>query len=237
MRGVAGIFGLVLLCFGQAWAGTVTFSEQVGNYFAFRNMSETGPSIPPSVLQTPSFITNPTDAIKFSPSAFVVVENQGPDARTSSLSSQLKFDLQALTSTSLEELKFSVTGTWGSGTYEDSPVGSADVGLAVNLRLVFGGVVGNFAIPVTKNVETWAGNLSITQQFLDQNLPAAVIGQLNQITADSQVTASATWAWARSQITYLDVSAKPVPEPGSSSLLLAGMALWGLCRSFRRRVS
>ena len=71
------------------WAGTVSFSDQPGTYFSFRNISETGALVPPSKLETPTLVTSPQDTIKFIPSAYVVVENNGPVTETSVLSTQL----------------------------------------------------------------------------------------------------------------------------------------------------
>lgn len=216
-------------------AGTVYFNDQPGSSFAFRNMSETGASVPPSLLQEPVLSTAPVDTIKFNPSAFVVVENNGPSTDSSVLSSQLFVSLQSL-QLSLDELTISVAGTWASTLYR--PAGQADVGLSVNLDLVFNNVTKNLTVEVAKDLvnKTWAGSLTVTQQFLKDNfiVPAQGIQQLG-VTVTSTVNATATYANARSGITYLDLSVKAVPEPASSSLVLIGAAMLGLARTFRRR--
>ena len=239
MRSALCFAGFWVLSLGTVWAGTVTFSDQPGTYFSFRNISETGDLVPPSKLENPTLITSPQDTIKFIPSAYVVVENNGATTETSVLSTMLALSLESVSGLALDELSVSVAGTWASTLYRPSPSGSFTVGLALNLDLVFGGVTRNFIVPVTQNLvdKTWAGSLTITQQFLNDNfaVPSNGILQLG-ITATPTVTATATYANARSAITYLDISAKAVPEPGSSSLLLTGACVLGLARALRRRV-
>lgn len=236
MRNQLCITAALFLSFSKVWAGTVTFSDQPGTYFSFRNISETGALVPPSKLESPTLVTSPQDTIKFIPSAYVVVENNGATTETSVLSTQLALSLESVSGLALQELNVSVAGTWGSTLYRLS--GSTTVSLALNLDLVFGGVTRNLVVPVSQDLvnKTWAGSLTVTQQFLSDNftVPADGIQQLG-ITATPTVTATATYANARSAITYLDISAKAVPEPGSSSLLLAGAAVLGVARTFRRR--
>jgi len=231
------ITAALLLSFSKVWAGTVTFSDQPGTYFSFRNISETGALVPPSKLESPTLVTSPQDTIKFIPSAYVVVENNGPATETSVLSTQLALSLESVAGLALDELSVSVAGTWGSTLYNPS-LGSTIVGLSLNLDLVFGGVTQNLVVPVTQDLvnKTWAGSLTVTQQFLNDNfaVPDEGILQLG-LTATPTVTATATYANARSTITYLDISAKAVPEPGSGSLLIAGAAVLGLARTLRRR--
>ena len=237
MRKALKLMVLSAFSLSTVWAGTVSFSDQPGTYFSFRNISETGALVPPSKLETPTLVTSPQDTIKFIPSAYVVVENNGPVTETSVLSTQLALSLESVSGLALQELSVSVAGTWGSTLYNPS-LGSTIVGLSLNLDLVFGGVTQNLVVPVTQDLvaKTWAGSLTVTQQFLNDNfaVPANGILQLG-VTATPTVTASATYANARSTITYLDISAKAVPEPGSSSLLLAGAAVWGWIRALRRR--
>ena len=229
--------GLWVLSMNAMWAGTVSFTDQPGTYFSFRNITETGALVPPSKLEPPTLITNPQDLIKFTPSAYVVVENNGATTETSVLSTQLALSLESVAGLALDQLSVSVAGTWDSNLYR--PTGSTLVALSLNLDLVFGGVVRNLVVPITQNLvdKTWAGSLTLTQQFLNDNfaVPANGIQQLG-ITATPTVSATATYANARSAITYLDISAKAVPEPAASSLFLAGAAVMGLARTLRRRV-
>ena len=238
MRFALRIFAGLAFFLNLASAGTVTFSDQVGNYFAFRGMNETGELVPPSRLETPTLVVSPNDTIKFSPSAYVVVENTGSNPVSSTLSTKLALSLESVAALGLGELNVSVAGTWGSQLYLPAPTGSATVGLSLQLDLVFGGVTKNFVVPVTQNLvdKTWAGSLAITQQVLRDNfvVPAGGILQLG-VTATPTVTANATYANARSAITYLDISAKAVPEPGPGSLLVAGAIALGLARILHRR--
>lgn len=218
-------------------AGTVTFSDQPGNYFSFRNISETGELVPPTKLEAPTLVTAPQDTIKFSPSAFAVVENNGPVTETSVLSTALRFMVQSVSGNPLDQLSFAVAGTWAKTIYLTA--GSAEVGLALNLDLILNGVTKNFVVPVTQDLvqKTWAGSLTMTRQFLQDNfvVPANGITELT-IQANSTVYATATYASARSAITYLDISAKAVPEPAVGSLVLVGAALTGMARTLRQRI-
>ena len=75
-------------------AGTVTFSDRAGNYFNFKNISEYGPNIPPSILDLPTLISNaPYDSITFQPTAFVAVESNLGTRESSTLGSNLQFTL------------------------------------------------------------------------------------------------------------------------------------------------
>ena len=205
-------------------------------------MSETGDSVPPSKLQTPTFTTNPRDLIKFNPTAFVAVNNGGsPTVQTQTLSTQLSLRLQALNaSLGLDELQVSVQGTWDAAVFP-MPGATALADLTLQLELVAGGVTKNIAVTVNKNLvdKTWAGALTITQQFLRDNgfiVPATGITDL-LVNTTQTVSATAAYGNASSAITYLDVSASAVPEPGSGTLFLLGAALWGLNRIRQNRKS
>lgn len=225
---------MLLAGWSPTWAGTVTFSDQVGNYFGFRSMKETGELVPPSKLEPPSLYTIPRDTIHFSPSAYVAVESTGPTSATSTLSTQLALTLQSLGSLGLSELNVAVAGTWATTLYLGS--GSASVDLGLQLDLIMGGITRNFIVPISRNMvdNTWAGSLTVTQQMLNDSFSVPSTGILEiGVAATPVVSATATYANARSAITSLDLSAKPVPEPGPGSLLLVAIVVLLLVRRVR----
>jgi hypothetical protein len=238
MQGLLFLPTVFLLSLVSVQAGSTNFSDLTGTYFRFVNMSETGDSVPPSQLQVPELISDSRDTIKFRPTTFIAITN-GTSAtiQSNSLSTQLDLQLQGLPDLALEELQISVAGSWGVSTY---PVtGSfAEAGLSLQFDLIFGGVTKNFIVPITQNAGTWAGLFTVTPQILADNfvVPLGGIRDLRIITTQT-VTASAAFGDASSGINYLDISAKAVPEPGSSTLFLLGAALWGLNRIRQNRKS
>lgn len=203
-------------------------------------MQESGDSVPPSRLQIENFelVTSPRDTIKFYPSNFVVVENNGPITETSVLSTQLSLTLQALNpSFGLDELQVSVAGTWDEVLFTSGATALA--GLTLQLDLISGGITKNLNITVDKNPnKTWAGSLTVNREYLIDNFLAPASGLADLIIRTTQtVSATATFGNAGSAITYLDVSASAVPEPSSAGLLLVGASLLGLTRRRRNRPS
>jgi len=207
-------------------------SDQVGSSFRFVNMEESGDSVPPSQLQTPTLVTVPRDTIKFSPSAFVAVTNGASSTVTQNLSTQLTLTLQALNpSLGLDELQVSVAGTWDEAVF-GMPGASATAALTLQLDLISGGITKNLNITVDKNPnKTWAGSLTVNRQYLIDNFFAPSSGLADLFIRTTQtVSATAAFGSASSAITYLDVSASAVPEPSSAGLLLVGVAVLGLNR-------
>lgn len=230
------LLALLSLSLASAEAGTTNFSDLTGSSFLFRDMSETGDSVPPSRLQTPTLVTAPRDTIKFSPSAFVALTNGASTTVTQTLSTQLSLTLQALNSSfGLNDLQVSVAGTWDEATFPMMSGATATADLALQLQLISGGITENLSFNnVTKNLvdKTWAGSLSVTREFLNDKFAAPATGLAELLIRTTQtVSATAAFGSASSAITYLDVSASAVPEPSSASLLLIGAAVLGLaCR-------
>lgn len=228
------LFAVFALSLPSLHAGTVTFTDQIGSNFRFVNMQEDGDSVPPSKLQPPTLVTSPRDTIKFSPSAFVALTNGFATTVTQTLSTQLSFALQARDpSFGLDELQVSVAGTWDEAAF-GMPGATALAALTLQLELISGGVTKNLgSIGLTKNLvsKTWAGSLTVTRQFLNDNFTVPASGLAELIIRTTQtVSASAAYGSASSAITYLDVSASAVPEPSSASLLLVGAAVLGMAR-------
>jgi len=232
MRNQLCMAAALLLSFSSTWAGTVTFSDQIGNHFAFRNMTEFGANVPPSSLDLPTLITNPYDTIKFRPSTFLVVESNGPVRESSSLSSELSFTLNSLAGLAIQEIKISVTGTYAT-TLFSNPAADASVGLSLALDLTHGTTVWNRVVPIVKDPTnlSWSGILTLSQADLNSYFspPSMEIQQLS-IRATPTVTADALYANARSQINYLDFTVVAIPEPGSWQLVLAALSMGLLVR-------
>ena len=227
MRGVF-LLGLFLLSgLPKGVAGTVTFSDQVGNYFGFRNMSEFGANVPPSNLDLPTLITNPHDTIKFRPSAFLTLESNGPVKESSSLASELTFTLQSLGGLAIQELQVSVSGSYAT-TLFSMPGAEANVGLSLALDLTYGTTVRNMIVPVVKDSSnfSWSGVMTLNQADLNGffSPPTMEIQQLT-IRASPTVSAEALYANARSQINYLDFTVVPVPEPSALHLMLVSLGI------------
>lgn len=208
-------------------AGTVSFADQVGNYFSFKNISEFGADIPPSNLDLPTLIANPGDAIRFRPSAFVAVESNGSIRESSSKTSTLSFTLESVGALALKELKIVVAGSYASTLF---PVAGAEasVGLALELALSYGSAIKNLVVPILKETasSTWSGILTLSQSDLNSYFtpPAMEIHKLS-IEATPTVIAAALNGNARSQITSLDFSVQAIPEPGTGSMLVFGLAI------------
>ena len=233
---------VLLLCAWVPWdstrAGTATYSNQVGAFFAFKNMSEVGGTNVPPGLQEPRLFTSPYDTIKFSPSTYVVVENNGSSLKATTNSSVLTLMLESVASRALQELQISVSGSYATTFYQASPTGIANVGLSLGLDLTYGAnTVGGFVVPITQDAttKTWSGFKTFTASDLSTifSQPSLQVQQL-VITATPSVTAEAQWANARSQISYLDFTVIPIPEP-SSLHLLAGGILLGLLRRGKKQ--
>lgn len=227
------VLATLLLC---AWvpldfarAGTASYSNQVGIHFSFKNMTEVGGTNVPPGLEEPRLFTSPYDTIKFSPSTYAVVENNGPTLEASTNSSVLTLTLESVASQTLQELQISVSGTYGFTLYQSSPTGVANVGLSLGLALTYGATtVGGFVVPITQDVttQTWSGFKSFTASDLSTifSQPSLQVQQL-VVTATPSVSAEAQWANARSQISYLDFTVVPIPEPTSLHLLAGGVLL------------
>lgn len=216
------------------------FSDLTGSSFLFRDMSETGDSVPPSRLEDPRLLPAPNDTIKFKPSAFVAIMNTGSSTpQTQTLSTQLSLTLQSLSpSLALEELTISVAGTRDLFTSPFAPPGITPVAsadLALQFDLIFGGVTKNFIVPITQSSSsTWAGIFTVTQQTFAENFVVPAGGITDLIIRTTQtVSATAAYGNASSGIDFLDITAKAVPEPNSATLFLVGAAFLNLMRRQR----
>ena len=227
MRGVFLLGFFLLSGLPKGVAGTVTFSDQVGNYFGFRNMSEFGANVPPSNLDLPTLITNPHDTIKFRPSAFLTLESNGPVKESSSLASELTFTLQSLGGLAIQELQISVSGSYAT-TLFSMPGAEANVGLSLALDLTYGTTVRNVIVPVVRDSSnfSWSGVMTLNQADLNGffSPPTMEIQQLT-IRASPTVSAEALYANARSQINYLDFTVVPIPEPSALHLMLVSLGI------------
>jgi len=231
-RNLSLVIGFVALISPLQAGNVILGPDQSGSSFRFVNLQEEGDSVPPTILQTPTLVTTPRDTIKFSPSAFVAVTNAAATTVTQILSTQLSFTLQALApSNGLDALQVSVAGTWNEVAFT-MPGATATAALSLQLDLISGGVTKNLNIAVTKDLSgTWAGSLTVTRQFLNDNFTVPATGLTELLIRTTQtVSATAAYGNASSAITYLDVSASAVPEPSSASLLLVGAAVLGLAR-------
>lgn len=235
MRSLATLAVLLSIWVGSTRAGTASYSNQVGNFFAFKNMTEVGGTNVPPGLEQPRLFTSPYDTIKFSPSTYAVVENNGPSMARSTNSSVLTLTLESVASRALQELQISVSGTYATTFYQASPSGIANVGLTLGLDLTYGATtMRGFVVPITQDAstKTWSGFKTFTSSDLSTifSQPSLQVQQL-VVTATPTVSAEAQWANARSQISYLDFTVIPIPEPSSLHLLTGGV----LFSLFRKR--
>lgn len=229
MRITGALAGLICVWGVSAQAGSVSYSNQIGTYFTFKNMSEVGGTNVPPGLGDPRLFTSPYDTIKFSPSTYAVVENNGPSLKASTNSSVLTLTLESVASRALQELQISVSGTYGFTFYQPSPTGVANVGFSLGLDLTYGSTtISGLVVPITQNATTmtWSGFKSFTASDLSAifSQPSLQVQQL-VVTATPSVSAEAQWANARSQISYLDFTVIPIPEPSSLHLLAGGVLL------------
>lgn len=225
------------LLLGSVQAGTVNFATQTGNYFSFQNMSETGPNVPPSNLETPTLYTNPNDAIQFKPSAFVAVESQLGTLETRTMTSSLAFTAFATRGLALEKLTIDLAGTYYESAFAGGGTSVLQTSLSLDpVKFTVGGTTKTWtpSFNVTRNTvdRTWGGRLEVTQSDLKSlfNSPSLQVTQLG-IESTATVAATAQWGNANSYLTFLSFSVQPIPEPTTTSLfLLAGI----LC--LRKRV-
>ena len=149
----------MVLALGSAQAGTAVYSNLTGVHFAFKNMTEVGGTNVPPGLEQPRLFTSPYDSIKFSPSTYVVLENNGPSLQRSTNFSTLTLTLDSLAGAVIQEFSVSVSGTYGMNLYQSAPTGLANVGLSLGLDLTYGSTtVSNFVVPVVQNTndKTWS---------------------------------------------------------------------------------
>lgn len=229
MRHLAAICFFCLLGMGSARAGVASYSNLVGNNFRFINMSENGGTNVPPGLEQPRLFTSPFDTIKFSPSTYVVVENNGPVLQKSTNFSTLNLTLDALAGAKIQELTVSISGTYGMTFYQSLPTSQANVGLSLGLDLTYGGTtVSNFQVNISQNStdKTWSGIRTFTASELSTifQQPSLQVEQLI-IAANPSVSAEAQWANATSRISYLDFTVVPIPEPSSLSLVGPGLVI------------
>lgn len=228
----------LVLALGSAQAGTAVYSNLAGVHFAFKNMTELGGTNVPPGLEQPRLFTSPYDSIKFSPSTYVVVENNGPSMERSTSSSVLNLTLDSVAGAYIQELIVSVSGTYGMNLYQSAPAGQANVGLSLGLDLTYGSTtVSDFLVNITQNSaeRSWFGIRTFTATELSSifQQPTLQVQQL-VITAKPSVSAEAQWANATSQISYLDFTVVPIPEPASLPLLWAGFGTLMAHRCFRK---
>jgi len=228
----------LLLALGSAQAGTAVYSNLTGVHFAFKNMTEVGGTNVPPGLEQPRLFISPYDTIKFSPSTYVVLENNGPSLERSTNSSTLTLTLDSLAGAVIQEFSVSVAGTYGMNLYQSAPTGLANASLSLALGLTYGSTtVSDLMVPVVQNTadKTWSGIRTFTASELATIFqePTLQVQQL-VITANPMVSAEAQWANATSQISYLDFTVVPIPEPGSFPLLWAGFGTLMAHRCFRK---
>jgi hypothetical protein len=209
-------------------AGTATFSDRTGNYFNFKNISEYGPNIPPSILDLPTLISNaPYDSITFQPTAFVAVESNLGTRESSTLGSNLQFTLASRSLFGIENFKIALAGTFAG---VNMPVAGTlvEVAALLPIQLTFGGASKSLNLNIVKDSvdKTWSGEMMVTRADLNSyfNPPSMQITELLVLVSPS-VTATAVFGNARSQITNLTFQAQPVPEPSTGSLLMVGTLL------------
>jgi hypothetical protein len=230
----------IVLGWGSVEAGTVVYSSLTGTHFAFNNMTEVGGDhvVPPG-LEQPRLFTSPYDSIKFSPSMYVALENNGPIPERSTSSSTLTLTLDSLAGAVIQEFSVSVAGTYGMELYQSAPTGLANVGLSLGLDFTYGSTtVSNLMVPVYQNTndKTWSGIRTFTANDLATifSQPTLQVQQL-VITANPTVSAEALYANARSQINYLDFTVVPIPEPSSWQLVLAALSMGLLHRKWQTK--
>lgn len=224
-----GICLVSVFCWSSAEAGTAVYSNLIGINFGFKNMTEVGGTNVPPGLEQPRLFTSPFDSIKFSPSTYVVVENNGPTLQRSTNSSTLNLMIDSVAAARIQELTVSVSGTYGMNFYQSAPLGQANVGLSLGLDLTYGATtVTDLQVNITQNTtdKTWSGIRTFTATELSSifQQPTLQVQQL-VIAAKPSVSAEAQWANATSRINYLDFTVVPIPEPTSFHLLLGGLAL------------
>jgi len=209
-------------------AGTVTFSDQTGNYFNFKNISEYGPNIPPSILDLPTLISNaPYDSITFQPTAFVAVESNLGTRESSTLGSNLQFTLASRSLFGIENFKIALAGTFAGVSM---PVAGTlvEVAALLPIQLTVGGASKSLNLNIVKDSDdkTWSGEMMVSRADLNSyfNPPSMQITELMVLVSPS-VTATAVFGNARSQITNLTFQAQAIPEPSTGSLLVVGTLL------------
>ena len=209
-------------------AGTVTFSDRAGNYFNFKNISEYGPNIPPSILDLPTLISNaPYDSITFQPTAFVAVESNLGTRESSTLGSNLQFTLASRSLFGIENFKIALAGTFAG---VNMPVAGTlvEVAALLPIQLTVGGASKSLNLNIVKDSvdKTWSGEMMVTRADLNSyfNPPSMQITELLVLVSPS-VTATAVFGNARSQITNLTFQAQAIPEPSTTSLLMVGTLL------------
>ena len=209
-------------------AGTVTFSDQTGNYFNFKNISEYGPNIPPSILDLPTLISNaPYDSITFQPTAFVAVESNLGTRESSTLGSNLQFTLASRSLFGIENFKIALAGTFAG---VNMPVAGTlvEVAALLPIQLTVGGASKSLNLNILKDSvdKTWSGEMMVTRADLNSyfNPSSMQITELMVLVSPS-VTATAVFGNARSQITNLTFQAQAIPEPSTGSLLMVGTLL------------
>ena len=212
----------------KAEAGTVTFSDQTGSYFNFKNISEYGPSIPPSILDLPTLISNaPYDSITFHPTTFVAVESNLGTRESSTLGSNLQFTIASRSLFGIENFKIALAGTFADVSM---PVAGTlvEVAALLPIQLTVGAASKSLNLNIAKDFDnkTWSGEMVVTRADLNSyfNPPSMQITELLVLVSPS-VTATAVFGNARSQITNLTFQAQPVPEPSTGSLLILGALL------------
>jgi len=212
----------------EAEAGTVTFSDRTGNYFNFKNISEYGPNIPPSILDLPTLISNaPYDSITFQPTAFVAVESNLGTRESSTLGSNLQFTLASRSLFGIENFKVALAGTFAG---VNMPVAGTlvEVAALLPIQLTVGGASKSLNLNIVKDSvdKTWSGEMMVSRADLNSyfNPPSMQITELMVLVSPS-VMATAVFGNARSQITNLTFQAQAIPEPSTSSLLMVGTLL------------
>lgn len=207
-------------------AGTVTFSDQTGSYFNFKNISEYGPSIPPSILDLPTLISSaPYDSITFHPTTFVAVESNLGTRESSTLGSNLQFTLGSRSLFGIENFKIALAGTFADVSM---PVAGTlvEVAALLPIQLTYGGASKSLNLSIAKDLlnKTWSGEMVVTRADLNSYFspPSMQITELLVLVSPS-VTATAVFGNARSQITNLTFQAQPIPEPSTGSLVMAGL--------------
>ena len=233
MRRISYLAVSHFLILGISQAGTVNFDSQAGAYFSFQNLTEDGPNVPPSRVESPSLFLSPIDTIQFKPSAFVAVESQMGSAETATLSSKLSFLIQATAALPMERIIIDVAGTYAEHSLTIpgvTPILSTSLSLDP-IEFKIGGVtkLWNPSFSVSRNTadQTWSGRLEVTQGDLRDLFasPTMEVSQL-EVFSTATVSASAQWGNASSYLTTLSFGVAPIPEPSTASLLLlSGLAL------------
>ena len=228
------------LILGISQAGIVNFDSQVGAYFSFQNLTEEGPNVPPSRVESPSLFLSPIDTIQFKPSAFVAVESQLGSVQTATLTSKLSFLIQATAALPMDRIIIDVAGTYAEHPLTIpgvTPVLSTSLSLdPIEFKIDGVTKLWNPALSVNRNTadQTWSGRLEVTRADLRTLFasPTMEVSQL-EVFSTATVSASAQWGNSASYLTTLSFGVAPIPEPSTTSLLL----LAGLLASRKRRKS